>query len=113
MGFLLSKKYSLAERRNEGSLVLVFLEGCDCAVGVFYLGAVKVATEAAKDTVNIFSSQFALFNTLGRGESFICFGLACQLIYSCNFLVGHYDDCLLVGLSILWILFSILSKSAF
>ena len=103
----------MAERRNEGSLVLVFLEGCDCAVGVFYLGAVKVATEAAKDTVNIFSSQFALFNTLGRGESFICFGLACQLIYSCNFLVGHYDDCLLVGLSILWILFSILSKSAF
>ena len=113
MGFLLSKKYGMAERRNEGRVVLVCLEGSDCAVGVFYLGAVKVATEAAKDTVNIFSSQFALFNTLGRGKSFICFGLACQLIYSCNFLVGHYDDCLLVGLSILRILFSILSKSVF
>ena len=111
MGFLLSKKYGMAERRNEDSLVLVLFERCDCAVGVLYLGVVKVATEAAKDTVNIFSSQFALFNTLGRGESFICFGLARQLIYSCNFLVGHDDVCLLIGLSILWILFSILSKS--
>lgn len=91
----------MAERRDESRLVLVFLEGSDCAVGVFYLGAVKVATEAAKDTVNIFFSQFALFNTLGRGESFIGFGFACQLVYSCNFLVGHGDDCLLVGLSIL------------
>ena len=103
----------MAERRNEGSLVLVLFERCDCAVGVFYLGVVKVATEAAKDTVNIFSSQFTLFNTLGRGKSFVCFGLPCQLVYSCNFLVGHDDVCLLVGLSILWMLFSNLSKSAF